>query len=140
MNSRAVASPQSTLDRFGMDRGFIDSQGRTLFHFLAKYYWRIETKGLEHVPRHGPAVLVGNHRGFMPWDAIMVLHLIVRNANRVPRFLTHPGLLKFRLIADFVTRLGGVLACRENADLVLAADEILGVLPEGVGRRILSLS
>jgi 1-acyl-sn-glycerol-3-phosphate acyltransferase len=115
-----------------MDRDYIESRGRGLFNFLCKYYWRIETRGLEHIPREGRAVLVGTHRGFMPWDAIMALHLIVRHTGRVPRFLCHPGLLKFRPVANFVTRLGGVLACRQNADRILAADELLGVLPEGV--------
>ena len=115
-----------------MDRDYIESWGKTLFDFLCRYYWRIESRGLEHVPLQGRAILVGTHRGFMPWDAIMTLHLIVRNTGRVPRFLCHPGLLKFRVIANFITRLGGVLACRENADRILAADELLGVLPEGV--------
>src|ERR1041385_8987457 len=68
----------------------------------------------------------------MAWDAVMTLHLIVRNTGRVPRFLCHPGLLKFRAIANVITRLGGVLANRQNADRILAADELLGILPEGV--------
>jgi len=131
MNS-PITAPQVQLDEFGMDRGFIESCGKTLFHFLCKYYWRIETRGLEHIPLHGGAVLAGTHRGFMPWDAVMTLHLIVRNTGRVPRFLCHPGLLKFAPMSNLITRLGGVLACRENADRILAADEILGVLPEGV--------
>lgn len=131
MNSSAV-SPQLPLDEFGMDRDYIESCSRGLFNFLSKYYWRIETRGLEHIPRQGRAVLVGTHRGFMPWDAIMVLHLIVRHTGRVPRFLSHPGLLKVRPVGRFVTRMGGVLACRQNADRILAADELLGVLPEGV--------
>jgi len=105
---------------------------RALFNFLAGYYWRIETAGLEHLPREGRAILVGNHRGFMPWDAVMLLHIIERHTGRVPRFLVHPGLLKFRPIARFITRLGGVLACRENAAQILEADELLGILPEGV--------
>jgi 1-acyl-sn-glycerol-3-phosphate acyltransferase len=132
MNSPTIAPQESQLDEFGMDRDFIESCSKALFHFLCKYYWRIETRGLEHIPLHGGAVLAGTHRGFMPWDAVMALHLIVRNTGRVPRFLCHPGLLKFRLVRNIITRLGGVLACQENADRILAADEILGVLPEGV--------
>jgi 1-acyl-sn-glycerol-3-phosphate acyltransferase len=62
----------------------------------------------------------------------MTLHIIQRHTGRIPRFLVHPGLLKFRAIGKFVTRLGGVLACRENAVRILEADELLGVLPEGV--------
>lgn len=119
-------------DAFGMDRQFIERCGKILFRFLHDSYWRIETRGLEHVPREGGGVLVGTHRGFMPWDAIMVLHAIVRETGRIPRFLTHPGLLKFRPIAGIMRRLGGVLACRQSADWVLGRNELLGVYPEGV--------
>jgi 1-acyl-sn-glycerol-3-phosphate acyltransferase len=115
----------------GLDLAYIHRR-RHLLNFLANYYWRIETAGLEHLPRHGRAILVGNHRGFMPWDAVMTLHMIQRHTGRIPRFLVHPGLLKFRPIARFITRLGGVLACRENAARILEEDEVLGVLPEGV--------
>ena len=130
MNTSAATPPKS-LDGFAPDLSFIHAH-RHLFNFLAKYYWRIETKGLEYLPHKGRAILVGNHRGFMPWDAVMVLHIIQRHTGRIPRFLVHPGLLKFRPSASFVTKLGGVLACRENAARVLDADEFLGVLPEGV--------
>lgn len=132
MNSPTIAPQKSHLDDFGMDRDYIESWGNTLFNFLCRRYWRIETRGLENVPQQGRGILVGTHRGFMPWDAVMTLHLIVRNTGRVPRFLCHPGLLKFRVIANVITRLGGVLACRENAERILAADELLGILPEGV--------
>lgn len=132
MSRPVLDSQESQLDAFGMDRDFIESCGKTLFHFLRKYYWRIEVKGLEHVPQTGRAVLAGTHRGFMPWDAVMVLHLIERSTGRIPRFLVHPGLLKFGVMARFIRKLGGVLACRENADRILAADELLGILPEGV--------
>lgn len=129
MNTPATASPEVGLSP--PDLAYIHRR-RHLFNFAAKYYWRIETAGLEHIPREGRAILVGNHRGFIPFDAIMVLHLIQRFSGRIPRFLVHPGLLKFRPIARFVTRMGGVLADRQNAARVLEADEILGVLPEGV--------
>jgi 1-acyl-sn-glycerol-3-phosphate acyltransferase len=132
MNSPASLHKDSNSDDFGLDRDYIERWSKTLFNFLCKYYWRIETRGLEHVPLHGGAVLVGTHRGFMPWDAVMTLHLIVRNTGRAPRFLCHPGLLKFPAIANVITRLGGVLACRQNADRILAAGKLLGVLPEGV--------
>jgi 1-acyl-sn-glycerol-3-phosphate acyltransferase len=127
-----ITAPAPVFDEFGMDKSTIHSYGRTLFKFLSDYYWRIEVKGLDHVPRLGPAVLVGMHRGFMPWDGVMVLHLLVQELERFPRFLTHPGLLKFPFIANFITRLGGVVACQENADRLLEQGELLGVFPEGV--------
>jgi len=117
-------------DDFGMDRKYIAAY-ETLFRFLSRYYWRIEARGLEHLPRQGPAVLVGTHRGFMPWDGVMALHLIAQTTGRIPRFLTHPGLLKFPFVAEFITKMGGVPAWKENAERILKNGEILGVFPEG---------
>jgi len=126
MNSPAIDQPLPAPDLAYIHRR------RPLLNFLAHRYWRIETHGLEHLPAQGRAILVGNHRGFQPWDAVMVLHVIHGHTGRIPRFLVHPGLLKFRPIARSIARLGGVLACRENAARLLEAGELLGILPEGV--------
>lgn len=119
-------------DDFGMDKGYIDAFGRTLFKFLHDRYWRVEVAGLEHVPARGRAVLVGVHRGFMPWDAVMTLHLLARELGRYPRFLIHPGLVRFPFLFNFHTKLGGVIACQENADRVLERGDILAIYPEGI--------
>ena len=120
------------LDPFGMDRGYVERWGRRLFRFLHDRYWRIEVRGLEHVPRSGRGVLTGVHRGFMPFDGVMALHLLARECGRYPRFLLHPTLTKLPFLTDFMTKLGGVLACRENADWVLERGGLLGIFPEGI--------
>ena len=137
--SRPDPLPESTAgnqdplrDAFGIDQEYIRRCGRTLFRLLSDFYWRVETQGLEHIPREGRAVLVGTHRGFMPWDAIMTLHLLVRGTGRFPRFLTHPGLFKFRLLGRIFSKLGGVLACQENAGRLLETGQLVGIYPEGV--------
>ncbi|HMG74116.1 MAG TPA: 1-acyl-sn-glycerol-3-phosphate acyltransferase [Pyrinomonadaceae bacterium] len=122
----------SEFDDFGMDKHYIAAFGRTLFKFLHDYYWRVEVKGLDHVPRRGRAVLVGLHRGFMPWDGVMALHLLVQKLSRYPRFLIHPGLIKFPFLFNYMTKLGGIIACQENAAYVLERDELLGLFPEGI--------
>ncbi len=124
--------PGLRFDDFGMDPAYIERYGRHLFRFLHDAYWRVEVRGLEHVPRQGRVVLTGVHRGLMPFDGVMALHLLVREAGRYPRFLLHPTLLKFPFLSDFMIRLGGVPACRENADRILAADGMVGIFPEGI--------
>jgi 1-acyl-sn-glycerol-3-phosphate acyltransferase len=119
-------------DEFGMDPSYIAAYGRTLFQFLGDWYWRIEARGIENIPTHGRAVLAGTHRGFMPWDGVMALDLIVKRIGRYPRFLIHPGLVKFPFLANFMTKLGGIIACQENAKRILENDELLGVFPEGI--------
>jgi 1-acyl-sn-glycerol-3-phosphate acyltransferase len=121
-----------SFDDFGLDAGYIAAYERTLFRFLHDLYWRIEYQGLEHVPRQGRAVLTGVHRGFMPWDGVMALVGIHRATGRIPRFLIHPCLVKPPFLANYMTKLGGIAACQENADWVLGRDELLGMFPEGI--------
>jgi 1-acyl-sn-glycerol-3-phosphate acyltransferase/nucleoside-diphosphate-sugar epimerase len=137
----AIASVTGRVDRarslpafddFGMDPAYIRRYCRHLFRFLHDYYWRVEVDGLDQVPTQGRGVLVGVHRGFMPFDGVMALFALVTRRNRIPRFLIHPSLTKFPFLADFMAKLGGVMACQENGDRVLQSDELLGVFPEGI--------
>jgi 1-acyl-sn-glycerol-3-phosphate acyltransferase/nucleoside-diphosphate-sugar epimerase len=122
----------SQFDLFGMDKDYIRFYGKTLFRFLSDFYWRVEHKGIEYIPPRGRGLLVGMHRGFMPFDGVMALHTLVKNTGRYPRFLTHPGLLKFPFLANFMTKLGGIVACQESAGRVLESDELVGIFPEGI--------
>lgn len=130
LKSHQVATLE--FDDYGKDERYIKAFGRTLFKFLHDYYWRIEVRGVRYVPPKGRAVLVGVHRGFMPWDAVMALHLIAQNAGRYVRFLIHPGLIKFPFLFNFHTKMGGMIACQENADHVLEQEEVLAIYPEGI--------
>jgi 1-acyl-sn-glycerol-3-phosphate acyltransferase len=127
-------APPSTApeDPFGFDLRYRRRFGRTLFRFLHDLWWRVDTSGLEHVPREGAAVLVGLHRGFQPWDGVMVQQSIAGATGRYARFLQHPGLVKLPFLAPYMTRLGGLPPTRENADWVLLRGDLLGVFPEGI--------
>lgn len=119
-------------DEFGMDKNYIKILGKTWFRFMHDVYWRVEVSGLEQIPREGRGVFVGVHRGFMPWDAVMFLYECVTRLNRYPRFLIHPGLIKYPFLFNFHTKLGGIVACQENADYILQRDGLLGIFPEGI--------
>jgi 1-acyl-sn-glycerol-3-phosphate acyltransferase len=119
-------------DEFGMDAAYIRRYCGHLFRLLHDGYWRVELNGIEHVPQTGRGVLVGMHRGFMPFDGVMLLFALVTRRNRIPRFLIHPSLTKFPFLADFMAKLGGIMACQENGDWVLQHEELLGMFPEGI--------
>jgi 1-acyl-sn-glycerol-3-phosphate acyltransferase/nucleoside-diphosphate-sugar epimerase len=129
-NGQSPAPP--AFDEFGMDAEYIRRYCSHLFNFLHNYYWRVEIDGLEHVPSTGRGVLVGVHRGFMPFDGVMALYALVKKRDRIPRFLIHPSLTKFPFLGDFMAKLGGIMACQENGDYILQNDELLGVFPEGI--------
>jgi 1-acyl-sn-glycerol-3-phosphate acyltransferase/nucleoside-diphosphate-sugar epimerase len=130
---RLVAPAAARFDPFGLDHAYIERSWRGFMGFLHRRYWRVETAGLDRIPRQGGAVLVGMHRGFMPFDGVMTLHSVVQGTGRVPRFLIHPGVgMRFPFLFDLMSKLGGVIACHENANRILESGELLGVYPEGI--------
>ncbi len=129
---RRPAEGELRFDDLGMDEKYIARRSRGAFRFLHDVYWRIDIEGTENVPTAGRGVLVGVHRGHQPYDGVMLLQHLVRQLGRAPRFLIHPSLTKPPFLSDFMTRVGGILACRVNAERVLRNDELLGVFPEGI--------
>ncbi len=136
--SRSAATPAPSqrtgrdFDPFGMDEEYVARLGKAFFPLLHDRYWRIEWRGLEHVPRAGRAVLAGVHRGHQPWDGVMTFYLLVRELGRYPRYLIHPTLVKFPFLAPYMIKCGGVHACQENADWVLEREGLLAIFPEGI--------
>lgn len=122
----------ASADHFGMDHKYIHFYSKTLFRFLSDWYWRVESNGLNHIPREGRGVLAGMHRGFMPFDGVMILNLLVRRLGRYPRFLTHPSLFKFPFLANFMTKLGGVIATQQSTEHLLNNDQLVAIFPEGI--------
>jgi 1-acyl-sn-glycerol-3-phosphate acyltransferase/nucleoside-diphosphate-sugar epimerase len=130
---RGTRTAVECFDPHGLDAAFIERCSNGFLGFLHRRYWRIETAGLEHLPTTGAAVLVGIHRGFMPFDGVMTLLTIVQRIGRIPRFLIHPGVgMRFPFLFNLMSKLGGVIACRQNAQQVLESGELLGVYPEGI--------
>ncbi len=128
----ALATAAYAEDPFGLDPRAIARYQKTLCRFLRRLWWRIDVQGEEHIPRTGRAVLTGVHRGFMPYDGVMALDIVEQATGRVPRFLIHPCLAKPPHLSRFMSQLGGMIACQENAAWVLDRDEILGFFPEGI--------
>jgi hypothetical protein len=55
--------------------------GVTVWAHEQEVLLQIEVKGTENIPKTGRRVLVGVHRGFMPWDGVMTPHTIVKSAG-----------------------------------------------------------
>lgn len=120
-------------DEFGMDPQLIELL-RPFFEFLYFVYFRVSTKGLGSLPKKGPAILVANHSGTLPYDGIMI-NLAVYNENKIRRnvrFLVENFAVDFPLLGNFIRRSGGVRASQENATKLLGKGELIVVFPEGV--------
>jgi len=121
------------VDEFGRDAKFTETI-RPLFEFLYTVWWRVEPAGVENVPAEGPALVVANHSGVLPWDGVMIT-LAVRHehpARRECRMLALDMFALLPFLAPALARTGAVRASQENGERLLRAGELVGVFPEGV--------
>jgi 1-acyl-sn-glycerol-3-phosphate acyltransferase len=93
----------------------------------------VETRGLEHVPDSGPALVVGNHAGTLPFDALMVALALLDEhpAHRSLRMLAADLAFDLPVVAPLARKSGNTLACAEDATRLLESGELVGVWPEG---------
>jgi 1-acyl-sn-glycerol-3-phosphate acyltransferase len=127
------ALQQPSIDPFGYDPALV-TRVRPYCRFLYRRYWRVQTEGLEHVPGTGPALIVGNHSGGIPLDAIMIGTAIdlEHPQHRLLRFLYDRFVAAMPLVPEFYDRLGAAVATIPNARRLLEMGELVGFFPEGV--------
>ncbi len=121
------------VDDFGHDPELVDHVLAPLLRPLYKRWWRVETRGLEHVPESGAALVVGNHAGTLPFDSMMVALAIhdEHPAHRTLRMLAADLAFSLPVVAPLARKSGNTLACEEDARRLLGAGELVGVWPEG---------
>jgi hypothetical protein len=120
------------IDDFGMDADAVAS-ARPWIEWLFDRWWRVDVSGTESLPETGPCLFVANHSGLLPWDALMVVHALERDDPSAPRarFLMADWIATLPFAAPAIARLGGVRACRENAERLLRTGRSVVSFPEG---------
>src|SRR5213594_3152052 len=119
------------VDEFGMDEEALRAL-RPLLDFLFDRYWAVRVGGIEHLPERGPCLLVANAAGILPYDALMIAHAVERARAERPRFAVADWLITLPFVQPRLAKLGGVRACPENVERLLASGRSVVVFPEGV--------
>jgi len=105
---------------------------RLLYDPMYRRYFRVEWEGLEHIPREGGALLVGNHGGAIPSDAPVVMHGIETELGRPVYGMADNLFRALPVIGTLWSRAGGVPAHPDNAYRLLHDEQQLTlVFPEG---------
>ncbi len=121
-----------SIDEFGLEPEYVE-RARVLLDFLYDTWWRVRTVGAKDIPDRGPVLFVANRSGVLPYDGLMIAHAVEREhpTSRRPRFLVADWLCTLPFAQPLLARLGGVRACRENADRLLASGHWVVAFPEG---------
>jgi len=121
------------VDEFGFDA---DLTHHVLMPPLRPVYdrwFRVETRGLDNLPDTGGALIVANHSGTLPVDAVMT-SLAVHDhhpARRHLRLLGADLVFTVPVLAPLARKSGQTLACSTDAERLLSQGELVGVFPEG---------
>lgn len=121
------------VDEFGFDPEFNDTVLLPLARALYEHWFEVRLDGLDNVPSEGAALLVANHSGTLPIDAIM-LQVGLRDhhpARRNLRLLGADLVYQVPVLGNLARRSGHTLACQSDASRLLSNGELVGVFPEG---------
>jgi len=132
LSNLSASERRAEVDEFGMDLDLLVRVQR-LLDLLFDHYWRVEVRGIEHLPRAAPCLMVSNRSGLLPYDGLMLAHAVGRARPDWPRarFLVADWLMTLPFAQPGLTRLGGVRACPENADRLLRMGNPVIAFPEG---------
>lgn len=121
-----------TVDDFGFDTEWTESFF-TVFKALYRDYWRVETTGVENVPRAGRALLVANHAGVLPWDGTMIKTAVFTEHShpRHVRALVASQFMGMPVMSWFLRRSGQAVGHPDDTRRLLERDELVLVFPEG---------
>jgi 1-acyl-sn-glycerol-3-phosphate acyltransferase len=122
------------VDEFGLDRDLTEHVLLPLLRPLYQQWFRVEVRGLEHIPASGPALVVANHSGTIAVDAAMTAIAIhdEHPQHRMLRMLGADFVFSMPVVGELARKSGSTLACNEDAHRMLANGELVGVWPEGV--------
>lgn len=128
-----LVEAEGPYDRFGfspevMRRAF------PFFQALYRGWFRVQSEGHAHLPESGPAVVVSNHAGLLPFDAAMTVIDIALHTDppRLCRAIVDRWAGTLPWINVFYARCGQVIGTRENFADLLDEGQLVLVYPEGV--------
>jgi 1-acyl-sn-glycerol-3-phosphate acyltransferase len=121
------------VDDFGFDADLTDNLLLPALRPLYRTWFRVEASGLHNVAAEGGALVVANHSGTIPLDALMTSVALHDDhpAQRHLRLLGADLLFRLPVVGQLSRKHGSTLACNADAERLLGAGELVGVWPEG---------
>jgi 1-acyl-sn-glycerol-3-phosphate acyltransferase len=121
------------VDEFGFDPELNAAVLMPAALALYRRWFKVQARGMGHIPGSGAALVVANHSGVLPLDAIMLQagifaeHPQARNL----RLLSADMVYSLPVLGSLARRSGHTRADPAEAQRLLAAGDLVGVFPEG---------
>lgn len=119
------------VDEFGYDPDFAETLLLPLARTLYRHWFRVELAGLENVPEKGAALIVANHSGTLPVDAVMLQTGLHDDTGRMLRLLGADLVYQVPFLGHLSRKGGHTLAHPADTARLLSRGELVGVFPEG---------
>lgn len=127
-----LTEPDAGYDPYGLSP---EALRRTFpwFHAIYRHYFRVRSRGHEHLPAEGPAILAANHGGLLPFDgAMLVLDVMLHtDPPRLPRAIVDRWAGTLPWVNVLYARVGQVVGTRQNFAELLREGQLPLVFPEG---------
>ncbi len=104
-----------------------------LLKFLYTDWWHVQFAALGTLPKEGPALIVGNSNGLVPWPAFMLMYALMNQDN--PRRLTIVADMDWiddERIHSYLVQLGFVPWSSTNLKYLFSKGELVAIFPEGL--------
>jgi 1-acyl-sn-glycerol-3-phosphate acyltransferase len=124
-------------NKHGIDTYGIAQRDLTRFFSILAWFYRnyfhVQVTGIEHVPKRGRAMLIGNHSGGVALDAAMVLAsmLLELDPPRLAQGMAEKFINLLPFASEWTSRTGQLTGIPEHAERLLRDDRLLMVFPEG---------
>lgn len=120
------------VDPFGISKEHLASSF-TVLKFFFRRYFSVESTGIEHVPKRGRVMLVGNHSGGVAIDGAMVTasQFFEMEPPRLAQAMAEKFLGRMPFSFEFTGRIGHLTGLPEHAERLLSEERMLMVFPEG---------
>ncbi len=121
------------VDEFGFDPELNAAVLMPAALALYRRWFKVQARGMDHIPGSGAALVVANHSGVLPLDAIMLQAGIFAEhpQSRNLRLLGADMVYSLPVLGPLARRSGHTRADPAEAQRLLAAGELVGVFPEG---------
>ncbi|MBX9689239.1 MAG: 1-acyl-sn-glycerol-3-phosphate acyltransferase [Candidatus Obscuribacterales bacterium] len=102
--------------------------------WLFKHWWHVDMQGIERLPHEGPALIIGNTAGIIPWPGLMLAYALMcqKTFPRRVNILCELGWIEDERIHHLARELGFVPWSADNAKKLFAQGELVAVFPEGI--------